>query len=281
MSTHERLATWRADIEAALRSLLPDPLSEPRRLHAAMRYALMSPGKRIRPLLVAVCAEHLGCEPARALLPACALELVHAASLVLDDLPCMDDALERRGQPSVHARYGEDVAMLASVALLNEAYALVARAPGLSEACRCDLVRLLADTVGPQGLTGGQELDLRRGFSPSIGEIGDMHRRKTGVLFVAAVETARLLAGAGEEARAPLRLFAEELGLAFQALDDIADQDEAATHAGNVISVLGHEAAKRRAARRLQNAKAALGEAGLGAVSGYLDLVLGPALATG
>jgi geranylgeranyl diphosphate synthase type II len=277
VSTPELLARRRADIEETLRGLLPDTFAEPHRLLAAMRYALLSPGKRIRPLLVVLCAEHLGCEPERALLPACAFELVHAASLVLDDMPCMDDALQRRGQPSVHARYGEDVAILASVALLSEAYGLVARAPGLTDECRCELIRLLADTVGPQGLTGGQEMDLRRECAPSAAALGELHRRKTGVLFVAAVEAALLVARASDEQRLPLRRFAEELGLAFQALDDLADSEEAATHGGNVISVLGYEPARCRAARQIQNAKAALGEAGsgLGAVGGYLDLLLG------
>jgi geranylgeranyl diphosphate synthase type II len=278
LSTPELLALRRSEIESALNALLPDPGAAPHRLHAAMRYALLSPGKRIRPLLALLCAEQLGCERERALLPACTLELVHAASLALDDLPCMDDAQERRGQPSVHARYGEEVALLAAVALLNEAYALAARAPGLTDACRVELVRVLSDTVGPDGLTGGQELDLRRELAPNVVELSDIHRRKTGVLFVAAVEIAAAVAGAEEPARQALRRFAEELGLAFQALDDIADADEAPA-ATNVISVIGHEGARRRAARRLQAAKAALGEAGLNGLGGYVDLLLGQVVA--
>lgn len=280
--TPDLLARRRADVEAALRTIVPEFASPPYRLRAAMRYAVVSPGKRIRPLLAVLCAEHLGCELGRILMPACALELVHAASLVLDDMPCMDNAAERRGEPSVHARFGEEVALLASVALLSEAYALIARAPGLTDRCRNELVRVISATVGPDGLTGGQELDLRRNFSPTALEVSEMHRRKTGSLFVAAVEVAGLVADANAEQLAALRRFAEELGLAFQALDDIADADEAAESASNVISVMGHEAAQRSATRRLQNAKAALNEAGpsLAPVGGFVDFLMGQALAT-
>ncbi|HEY9217254.1 MAG TPA: polyprenyl synthetase family protein, partial [Phenylobacterium sp.] len=248
--TREVLASRRAAIEAELRAIVPDSTSS-HRLGAAMRYAVVSPGKRIRPLLAVLCAEHLGCDLERILAPACALELVHAASLVLDDVPCMDDAAERRGQPSVHARFGEEVALLAVVALVAEAYAQIVRAPGLSDRCRTELVRVLSEIIGPKGLTGGQELDLRRGQTRTAVEVSELHQRKTGALFVGAVEVAALVAEADTEQRAALRRFAEELGLAFQFLDDIADADDELGSTANVISVMGREAAERGASRRL------------------------------
>src|SRR5690606_8127200 len=158
----QQLHALRTDVEGRLSDLLPDARSTPRRLHEAMRYALLTPGKRIRPILAVLCAEHLGCERDIALAPACALEFVHAASLVLDDLPCMDNADTRRGQPSVHVRFGEEIAVLTGVALLNQAYAILARAPHVPALARQRMFELLAETIGPNGLVGGQEHDLRR-----------------------------------------------------------------------------------------------------------------------
>ncbi len=275
------LARRRADIEASLRAIVHVSSFPVPRLRSAMRYAVVSPGKRIRPLLAVLCAEHLGAELSAVMSPACALELVHAASLVLDDLPCMDDAAERRGQPTVHAAFGEEVAALTVVALISEAYALIAKAPGLSDPARCELVRILSATIGADGLAGGQEIDLRRGMALSALDIDELHRRKTGSLFVAAVEVAAVVAEANVEQRASLRLFAEELGLAFQALDDIADAQEVAKGAANVISVIGEQGARRRATGRLESAKAALahGGPGLAAVGGFVDVLMGQALA--
>lgn len=274
-----RLKALRAMVDAALEAAMPDAGDPPHRIHAAMRYAVLSPGKRLRPLLALLSASHLGCPPAAALPGACALEFVHAASLVLDDLPCMDDADTRRGQPSVHVRYGEDVAVLTGVALLNEAYALLGCAPGLSDAARCEMTTLLARTVGPAGLVGGQDKDLMGTADLSPGAATQLHHEKTGVLFIAAVEMGALAAGADHESRETLRAFARELGLAFQALDDLHDDADLARDkpTSNLSVVLGVDGLRQEAQRRLSRAKAALSEGppALAPMGGYIDLLIG------
>lgn len=272
-----QIGLLRADVEGRLSALLPDARQTSVRLHEAMRYALLSPGKRIRPILAVLCAEHLGCERGVVLSPACALEFVHAASLVLDDLPCMDDADTRRGQPSVHARFGEEIAVLTGVALLNEAYAILARAPHVPALARQRMFELLAETIGPSGLVGGQEHDLRRDQPQSLEDLSDIHHRKTAVLFMASVEMAGLTAQAGAEVMDALRRFAQELGLAFQALDDLQDADDLAADRPqtNVLSVLGPEGARARARARVDRAKSALADAGLQGLAPYVDRLLG------
>ncbi|RAK52499.1 polyprenyl synthetase family protein [Phenylobacterium deserti] len=275
-----QLEALRDVIERGLSDILPDPGDPPHRLHAAMRYAVLSPGKRIRPLLALLSAGHLGCPPGAALPGACALELVHAASLVLDDLPCMDDSDARRGQPTVHVRYGEDVAVLTGVALLNEAFAVLGRANHIPEASRLAMVSLLARTVGTSGLIGGQDKDLRGSVEPSLGFVSQLHHEKTGVLFIASVEMGALAAGADATVLEALRAFGKELGLAFQALDDLADGEEDKASV-NLLSVLGRDGLRDEAGRRLERAKAALADGApqLVPLASYVDLLLRPAAA--
>lgn len=275
-----RLGELRGLVDDALQALLPDPGDPPHRLHAAMRYALLSPGKRIRPVLALLCAQHLGAPLATALPGACALEFVHAASLVLDDLPCMDDAPMRRGQPSVHVRYGEDIAVLTGVALLNEAYAIVSRAHGVPEATRVQMTSLIASTVGTSGLVGGQESDLRGDAEATLGYLSQVHHQKTGVLFVASVEMGGLAAGADVPTLAHLRRFAVELGLAFQALDDLDDADEIAAGArpvASLLTVMGPDGVLTEARNRLTAAKKALRDCGarMTPMCDYVDLLVG------
>ena len=153
-----KIGSFRAQLDARLADLVPAS-SQP--LGAAMNYAVSTPGKRLRPLLLLLIATQLGQTVDAALDAACAVEMVHAASLVLDDLPCMDDAPLRRGQPSTHARFGEDVAVLTGVALLNQAYDLLARAAHLPPQDRLDMIQALSNAVGLEGLVAGQALDLR------------------------------------------------------------------------------------------------------------------------
>ncbi|RYE95165.1 MAG: polyprenyl synthetase family protein, partial [Oxalobacteraceae bacterium] len=239
----------RKHIERALSDMLPECDHQRRRVNAAMRYAVLTPGKRVRPMLALLSAGQLGCPTAMAMPGALALELVHAASLVLDDLPCMDDAPERRGQPSVHVRFGQDVAVLTGIALLNEAFAVISRATHLSESARCEMIALLSRTVGLAGLVGGQDKDLL-GAPPTPGLASEMHHEKTGVLFIASVEMGALAAGAEPDVRAALRAFGAELGLAFQAMDDLDDKDdiEDGRDRANLISVLGVAGVRREAA---------------------------------
>ncbi len=264
-------------VDQALAGLLPRDDQPPHRVHAAMRYAVLTPGKRIRPILALLSARQLGCDLAVAMPAACALEFVHAASLVLDDLPCMDDAAERRGRPSVHARFGQNIAVLSGVALLNEAFATVSRTGHYSDAARVAMASLLAATVGSQGLIGGQDLDLA-GETPTLGSLTEMHRGKTGALFRASVEMGALAAGAEPSVRALLGDFGLELGLAFQAFDDLDDEEDLVKGRGaaNLLSLMDRDELKREADHRLDRAKAALAKQApqMSAISRYVDALL-------
>ena len=271
-----RLAAMRTRVETRLHTLVPEG---GRRLPAAMHHALSTPGKRVRPLLLLLTATQLGAAEADAMDAACALEMVHAASLVLDDLPCMDDAPVRRGQPATHVRFGQDVAVLAGVALLNQAYAVLSRAPA-PVAVRLDLVQALAQAVGLDGLAAGQELDLHEPSSDLTG-LRQAHHLKTGALFIAAVSLGgRIGKASGVEAEA-LERFAGELGLAFQARDDVLDARETCAEASlgrsTLISLLGPDGAHREAEGRLAAAKRALASGGarLEPLCVYVDLMLG------
>jgi geranylgeranyl diphosphate synthase type II len=227
------LDALRHQVDTRLAQLVPAADAPPATLHRAVRHALLAPGKRVRPLLAMLSAVHFGADAHRALDPACALEMVHAASLVLDDLPSMDDAALRRGQPATHRAFGEDTAILAAVALLNHAYAVIARAPHLDARARVDLVACLSAAVGFDGLVAGQLRDLREPLPPGDpAAISTIHRQKTGALFVAAVEAGARVASADAEAIAAARGFATHLGLAFQIHDDVLDQTASAAIAG-------------------------------------------------
>ena len=278
----DRLARLRASVDVALDRRLPP--AQAGRLAAAMRHLTLAPGKRLRPVLVLLIAEHLGGTSEAAMPAACALEYVHAASLVLDDLPCMDDAPMRRGQASVHVAFGEDVAVLTGVALLNEAYGVVTRATHLPPATRLGMLEALVRAVGFSGLVAGQEEDLKRDAERSLNAIAAVHHQKTGVLFVAAAEMGALAAGADARTTEALRGFAYEFGLAFQALDDLDDLPDpngAGAAAGgpsaHILSVLGREEARARAEAQAREARATLRRASpsLASLGSYIDLLLG------
>ncbi len=190
----------------------------------AVRNALGGRGKRARPLLAMLSSAHFGGQPLAALDFGCALEMVHTASLILDDLPCMDDAAMRRGQPTLHRRFGEDAAVLSAVALLNQAYGVIAEDDGLDAETRLMLTGLVSRAVGFGGLVAGQIRDLRD--PPALRDeasLTSLNHQKTGVLFVAALEGGALIAGADAAGRASARLFADRLGFAFQLWDDLQD----------------------------------------------------------
>lgn len=231
---------------------------------AASADAVLSSGKRMRPFLLHLVA---GDAPLReAVLDAgCALEMVHSASLILDDLPCMDDAALRRGRPATHVAYGEATAILGSVGLLNEAFALVGALPGVDDGTRIALISAMSRAVGWGGLVAGQEYDvngfdaadLPRGKCDSaIRRIGQVNRMKTGVLLVAAVDMGAILAKVDATRRASLRSFAEDLGQAFQIADDLGDLVKTAGEAGKDVGKDIHkptfvgEMGPRRALRR-------------------------------
>lgn len=192
----------------------------------AMREGTLAAGKRIRPLLLLLTAQDLGCAPDKpGLLDlACAVEMIHAASLMLDDIPCMDNAMQRRGMPTIHRQYGESVAILAAVGLLSRAFGVVAEAQSLPHAFKTQAVTELSTAVGMQGLVQGQYRDLIEGKQARSAEAILMtNDLKTSRLFDATLQMAAIVADASESARQRLRCFAQDLGLVFQLMDDLTD----------------------------------------------------------
>ena len=218
----ERYEACRAAVEDYLNGLfLRD--TPWRRLHEAMRYSLLSGGKRIRPVLTLECARLGGIRDWRLALPfACALELVHTYSLIHDDLPCMDDDALRRGKPTNHVVYGETMATLAGDALQPEAYRLIAEAPELSERARVDAVLALSRASGADGMVAGQVLDLTD-YGKDRETLSLLCEKKTCCMIEAAAELGCAAAGASAETTAALKQYAARLGLAFQIQDDLLD----------------------------------------------------------
>jgi geranylgeranyl pyrophosphate synthase len=265
--------------EAALDAALGPPDADVARLQEAMRYSVLSGGKRLRPVLVYMTGAALGA-PAEALdAPAAAVELIHAYSLIHDDLPCMDDDDLRRGRPTCHKAFDEGTAMLAGDSLQALAFSVLAHAPGLGDSARLAMLVTLADAIGTVGMAGGQAMDLAaEGRSLSAGELERMHRRKTGALIRASVELGAIAAGRVATAeRSALRRYGEEIGLAFQIQDDILDVTsdtatlgkragaDAALNKPTYPSILGLARATELAAGHRDRAIGAL--AGLGAAA--------------
>ncbi len=262
------LDALRASIEERMAALLADSGDGSDPLGAAMRAGALSAGKRMRPLLVMLAARDLGCTSPALADVACAVEMVHAASLVLDDMPCMDNAQLRRGKPAIHVQYGEDVAILASVALLSRAFGVLATAGDIPPVTRARLVARLSETIGTQGLVRGQFQDLHGG-ARTLDAIATTNELKTGVLLGVAVDMAAIIAQADERVAQSLRAFALAAGHAFQIRDDLLDlpgTDIALTGAesgkdtgkdigkATVLASLGIEEAQRQLARHLHDA---------------------------
>ena len=259
-AVEERIAYWLAEGGAR------DDL-----LSAAMRAGALSAGKRMRPLLTMLVARDLGCASPALVDVACAVELVHAASLILDDMPCMDNAQLRRGQPTVHVQFGEDVAILAAIALLSRAFGILAAAPDIPALVRARLVGKLSETIGAQGLVKGQFLDLH-GKRATVDDIATTNELKTGVLLGVAVDMAAIIAQADESVAASLRAFALAAGQAFQLRDDFQDvpgNDSAVTGKdtgkdvgkATLINTVGLDEARRQLAGHLADAERCLGAA--------------------
>lgn len=213
-------------VEACLASLVPPDETWPRTLHAAQRHALLSPGKRFRPLLTHFLSDAAGLDPAlsdAAIEVGCVIEMVHAASLILDDLPCMDDADLRRNQPTTHVAFGESTAILSATALLNRSFGVLARNKSLSPEQRAELCDLLSFAVGSTGLIAGQIADLDNDGEASVADIERVNYLKTGALFDFAADAAAILVDSPAQQRAALKDFSRQLGLAFQLLDDVKD----------------------------------------------------------
>ncbi len=223
------LALSQARVNAALEGLFAAPSPELARLYAAMRYSVMNGGKRVRPLLAYAACEALGGEAENANGAACALELIHAYSLVHDDLPAMDDDDLRRGQPTTHKAFDEACAILAGDGLQSLAFTALL-APQLSAQSadiRLQMVNVLAQAAGPAGMVGGQAIDLGSvGLKLDQPALELMHRHKTGALIEASVQLGALASGQADQLQLDaLKVYARAIGLAFQVQDDILDVD--------------------------------------------------------
>jgi geranylgeranyl diphosphate synthase type II len=258
-------------VDDALERLTFSTAGPTARLEEAMRYSLLAGGKRVRPVLALATARALGADPERFLPVACAIELIHTYSLIHDDLPAMDDDELRRGLPTSHVKFGEDVAILAGDGLFAEAMRLFCEQPG-DPARVLAALRELAAATGVDGMVGGQFVDVV-GATVDAEGLRDLHALKTGRLIAAGVNVILVLEGASEPERMPYRRFADELGVLFQIVDDILDVTESDEQLGKpqgsderhgkltYVSLFGLEQARELAARSHAKATAALAEA--------------------
>jgi farnesyl diphosphate synthase len=272
-------------VEAALERVLPSGKIAPQRLHDAMRYAVLGGGKRIRPLLVfaageAAAGDPVRADPARLEIAGCAVELLHAYSLVHDDLPCMDDDVLRRGKPTVHVEFDEATALLVGDGLQSLAFQLLAEHRLTDDpAVQLDMVRILAAAAGSRGMAGGQAIDLASvGRALTLPELEHMHIHKTGALIRASVGLGARCANALAPGNLPrLDQYAKCIGLAFQVVDDVLDQEsstatlgktagkDAAKNKPTYVSLLGLPRAKALAEELRREAREAVAEMGAGA----------------
>jgi len=242
------LAALRPEIDATLDRVLPAADEPPVRLHAAVRYSVLAPGKRVRPALAVLAGEALGAAREGLLPAAVALELIHAYSLVHDDLPALDNDDLRRGRPTLHKQYDEATAILAGDALLTLGLTLLAREPASASAeARRRAVELVGTAIGTPGMIGGQmeDLEAEREWPASPEEaLERIHRGKTGALLTASLRLGGLLGGGDDEIDARLQALGERLGLMFQIADDILDVESTAEQ-------LGKRAGKDAVAKKL------------------------------
>ncbi|QET02450.1 MULTISPECIES: polyprenyl synthetase family protein [Cupriavidus] len=270
-----------ARTEAALDAALPTTDTIPHTLHEAMRYAVLGGGKRVRPLLVHAAGEVSGATPEACDAAACSVELIHAYSLVHDDMPCMDDDDLRRGRPTVHKAYDEATALLVGDALQTQAFLVLTRAQMLAAEARMTLVAELAIASGSVGMAGGQAIDLQNvGLAMSREALEGMHRMKTGALLRASVRMGALCGNIDTAGLAALDRYAAATGLAFQVVDDILDVTadtatlgktagkDAANDKPTYVSLMGLDAARELAEQLRTTAHEAL--EGFGARAGRL-----------
>jgi len=272
------LTDYQARAETALRSWLPPADQQPAHLHAAMRYASLDGGKRVRPVLVYATGSALGVPLEQLDAPACAIEFIHAYSLVHDDLPAMDDDDLRRGKPTCHKAFDEATAILTGDALQSLAFEVLARDEKMTAAPaqRLAMVAELAQASGSCGMAGGQAIDIAaEGQRLNLEQLQTMHRYKTGALIRAAVRLGALSAAdAGDERRTGLDRYAEAIGLAFQIRDDILDVEADTATLGKpqgsdlakdkptYTALLGLEGAREKAQTMHQEALAGLASFG-------------------
>ena len=270
------IAAQQASFEDQLRELLPNAQTAPQRLHDAMRYAVLDGGKRVRPLLAFAAGELAGAAAERLTIAAAAVELIHAYSLVHDDMPCMDDDVLRRGKPTCHVQYDEATALLVGDSLQTLAFQLLAEHRLCDDPqSQLEMIKLLAVASGSRGMAGGQAIDLASvGKSLTLPELEFMHIHKTGALIRAAV-----LLGAHCGSLAPAQLdrldrFGKSIGLAFQVVDDVLDCEADTATLGKTagkdaendkptyVSLLGIQGARNMAQRLHRDALEALSGCG-------------------
>jgi farnesyl diphosphate synthase len=251
------MKTVQEEMEQALAAFLPSIAETPTRLHEAMRYATLDGGKRVRPLLVFAAGELFGADPKALARAGAAVEMIHAYSLVHDDMPCMDDDALRRGKPTVHVKYDEATALLVGDALQAQAFLILSEGDG-DASRQLAMVRLLACAAGSVGMCGGQAIDLESvGVALARPELEQMHRLKTGALLRAAVMLGAWSGKAlADEEAAALDQYAAAIGLAFQVVDDILDATadsavlgktagkDAADNKPTYVTILGLEASQ-------------------------------------
>jgi farnesyl diphosphate synthase len=265
--------TWADEALARIETLLEAwvPLEAPAGLGEAMRYAVLAGGKRLRPLLVLAACEAVAGDGAAADRAAVSVELIHAYSLVHDDMPCMDNDVLRRGKPTVHVAFGEAQAMLAGDAMQALAFEVLTPDAGMDPVLQASLCRLLARASGHAGMAGGQAIDLAAIGQPlSEVQLRDMHQRKTGLLLRASVQMGAACGAHDAAAEQALCAYGSAIGLAFQVVDDILDVTQDSVTLGKTagkdeeagkptyVSVMGLEASRRYAARLRDEALAAL-----------------------
>jgi len=279
LSDNDDFVSWRQSQQDAVERALERwvPADAPAGLGDAMRYAVLDGGKRLRPLLVLATSEAVGGHAAAAMRAACAVELIHAYSLVHDDMPCMDNDVLRRGKPTVHVRFGQAQALLAGDALQALAFEFLVPGDGsVSDAMSARLCRLLALSAGADGMAGGQAVDLASvGLALDQPSLEAMHRRKTGALLQASVTMGAATGSPSPQALALLAEYGACVGLAFQVVDDILDVTadsatlgktagkDAAADKPTFVSLMGLAQAQAYADRVLAQAHDALNRSGL------------------
>jgi farnesyl diphosphate synthase len=288
VSTMFDFASWaqpqRAQVEQALQDWVG--VGAPAGLGEAMRYAVLDGGKRLRPLLVLAAAQAVQGHAEAALRAACAVELIHAYSLVHDDMPCMDNDVLRRGKPTVHVAFGQAQALLAGDALQAQAFELLT--PPASEvppAMQAQCCRILAQAAGAQGMAGGQAIDLASVGQPlTEAQLRHMHRLKTGALLQASVMLGAACGTVSAQGQQALLDYAQALGLAFQVVDDVLDVvadaatlgktpgKDAANDKPTYVALLGLEGAQALAQQLLEQACTALERSGLSDTRALLAL---------